>query len=208
MGKGDGRAIPVVEVRLETKETARRIRAAYVAAKNAKVDLGRLFVANSVTLATRVRCDIMRAISQKISKPGIEEAYVTPFSSRPVLHIKNLKDRKQPYALTFSDAIARYGSILEDIDLEEAYRRAGNTFNRQMRQTFVVLKDESVTRTTTLANRGRGGYTPRARGAPYRGRGGRGRSSDNPDQRSRKRPNDETNVSGGGYNMGNKRPAK
>lgn len=211
LGKGDGRNIPVAEVRMESKETARRIRAAYVTAKNAKMDLGRLFVANSVTLATRVRCDILKAIALKINKPEIEEVYVTPFSSRPVLHIKDIKRGKQPYALTFSDAIARYGSVLEEGDLEEAYRRAGNTFNRQMKQTFVVLKEESDIRTTVLANRGRGGYAPRSRGAPYRGRGSigqQGRGGGNPDQRGQKRVNDDYNNSGGGYGMGGKRATK
>jgi hypothetical protein len=196
---------------MESKETARRIRAAYVAAKNAKMDLGRLFVANSVTLATRVRCDILKAIALKINKPEIEEVYVTPFSSRPVLHIKDIKRGKQPYALTFSDAIARYGSVLEEGDLEEAYRRAGNTFNRQMKQTFVVLKEESDILTTVLANRGRGGYTPRSRGAPYRARGSighQGRGGGNPDQRGQKRVNDDYNNSGGGYGMGSKRATK
>ena len=41
-GKNDGRSIPMVAVRMESKETARRIGAAYVNAKNAKMDLGKL----------------------------------------------------------------------------------------------------------------------------------------------------------------------
>ena len=35
-GKHDGRNIPMVEVKMESKDTARRIRAAYVNMKNAK----------------------------------------------------------------------------------------------------------------------------------------------------------------------------
>ena len=41
-----------------------------------------------------------------------------------------------------------------------------------MRQTFVVLKEQSTTRAAQLAARGRGGYVPRARGRGYQGRGG------------------------------------
>ena len=151
-------------------------------------------------MATRVRCDILKAIALKIAS-DTHEAYVTPFSSRPVLHIKDIKGEKPPYALTFSDAIARYSDVLRDDDLGDAYRRAGNTFNRQMRQTFVVLKDESGTRAAALAARGRGGYTPAARGAPYRGRGSwRGRGA--VDQRGKKRGNEGLGGRGGGYGFG------
>ena len=120
------------------------------------------------------------------------------------MHIKDVKGGKQPLALTFSDAIARYSSVLEDEDLGEAYRRAGSTFNRQMRQTFVVLKDESGVRSAILSNRGRGGFTPAPRSAPYRGRGSgswRGRGSGNSDQRGQKRGSDGAG-SGHGYGFG------
>ena len=50
--------VSMVEVRMESKEVAKRIRAAYVNKKRNNVDLGKIFVANSVTLATRVRADI------------------------------------------------------------------------------------------------------------------------------------------------------
>ena len=95
-----------------------------------------------------------------------------------------------------------------DDDLGEAYRKAGTTFNMQMRQTFVVLKEESGTRTAALASCGRGGYVPAQRGAPYRGRGmlaprggggrGRGFAPGNPDRRGEKRGGDEIGA-GSGY---------
>ena len=178
-------------------------------AKRNGMDLGKLFVANSVMLATRVRCDIHKAIALKINKPGIEEAYVTPFSSRPVLHIKDIKSGRQPFALTFSDAITKFGMVLKEEDLAEAYRRAGNTFYRQMRQTFVVLREESGVRTQFISNRGRGGFTPRPRGAPYRGRGGSGNGRGfGGEQRGQKRGSDEAGGSGTGYGFaGNKRGA-
>ena len=63
-----------------------------------------LFVVNSVTLATQVRCDILKAIATKLSKPDVLEMYVTPFISRPVIHIKEKTGNNAPYALTFADA--------------------------------------------------------------------------------------------------------
>ena len=59
---------------------------------------------------------------------------------RPVLHVK--ETNKSPYALTFADAIRRYGASLEEEELGEAYRRAGRSFDRQLSQIFIVLKED------------------------------------------------------------------
>ena len=125
---------------MESKDVAKRIRACYAEKKRNNADLGKLFVANCVTIATRVRVDIMRAIATKNYNKGVMELYVSPFSSRPVLHIKEVN--KAPYALTFADAVSRYGASLDDDDLGEAYRRAGRGFDRQLAQIFVVLKED------------------------------------------------------------------
>jgi hypothetical protein len=116
-GRGDGQSILMVEVRMESKETAKRIRAAYVNKEKNNVDLGRLFVANCVTLATRVRGDVLRAIANKNNKKGKFELYFTPFSSRLVLHVKDIEGNKTPYVLKFADAVKRFGSSLEEEDL-------------------------------------------------------------------------------------------
>ena len=69
-----------------------------------------------------------------------------------------------------------------------------------MRQTFVVLSDESGVRATILA--GGRGATPAPRGAPYRGRGtGFGRGRGNPEKRGEKRGGD---GQGQGYGFGKK----
>jgi hypothetical protein len=171
-GRNDGRSIPMVEVRMESKEIARRIRSRYAEKKKNKEDLGNLFVAYCVTLATRVRTDIMRAIATKNSKKGSLELYVAPFSSRPVLHVKDVS--KSPYALTFADAIKRYGASLEEEDLSEAYRRAGRSFDRQLAQIFVVLKeDPNMLRTTS--SRGKGSGRPYVNRGGQNGRGGNSR---------------------------------
>jgi hypothetical protein len=206
-GRGDGHSIPMVEVRIESKETAKRIRASYVNKKKNNVDLEKLFVANCVTLATRVRADILRAIANKHNKKGRFELYVTLFSSRPVLHVKDIDGNKAPYALTFTDAVSRYGSSLGEEDLGEAYRRAGRNFERQMSQLFVVLKEDpnnSRVFAPRGANRGSGSGSGAYRGKGYeRGRGGKtrgfiyGRGKGNQD-RGTKRPLDEQAQAGSG----------
>ena len=94
---------------------------------------------------------------------------------------------KTPYALTFADAIKRYGASLEEEDLGEAYRRAGRSFDQQLYQIFVVLK-EDPNRIRTTATRGRGsgakssgkirgydrGHGGRGGGGGYTPRGGQG----------------------------------
>ena len=94
----------------------------------------------------RVRADILRSLVMKNNKPDPVEMSVAPFSSRPVLHIKDMVGSRPPYALTFADTITRYVSNLVDDDLAEAYMRAGPHFDRQMRQTFVVLEEASYVR--------------------------------------------------------------
>jgi hypothetical protein len=142
-GKNNGREIPMVEVKLGSIEAAAGIRKAF-AEKRKEGDgkaLGRLYVANSVTLSTRVRIDVMKAIARKLSK-GSEAAHVAAFSSRPILHVKSLNpDDPNIRAFTFIDAIIRYGSVLVQADLDEAYRRAGGAFRGQLEQHFVVLQE-------------------------------------------------------------------
>ena len=54
-------------------------------------DFGRLYMANSVTLATRVRIDIMKGIVKQFSGKDDMEMYVSAYTSRPILRIKNIK---------------------------------------------------------------------------------------------------------------------
>ena len=97
-----------------------------------------------MTLATRVRTDIMRAISKKFSTDK-EEMFVTAFTSRPILHIRNKEEGLVvgSVSLTFSDSVSRFGGSLTEEDLGEAYRRAGVVFRGQLQQNFVVLHDKS-----------------------------------------------------------------
>ncbi len=90
--KGD-KEIPMAEVKMESKEIARRIRLKFAEKKRAGEDFGKLFVANSVSLGTRVRIDIMKAMAKKYTNDKLD-FHVAIFSSRPVLRVKEKKSSR------------------------------------------------------------------------------------------------------------------
>ena len=143
-GKNNGREIPMVEVKLDSVEAASTMRKAF-ADKRKEGDgttLGRLYVANSVTLSTRVRIEVMKAVAKKLTTKT-ESAHVAAFSSRPILHVKTQKHGGDPEvrAFTFIDSVIRYGEILVQGDLAEAYKKAGTAFRGQLEQHFVVMNE-------------------------------------------------------------------
>ena len=143
-GRRMDRAISMVEVRLESKEDAFKIRNAFVAKKKGGADFGRIHISNSVCLATRVRVDILRGIARQFTVEGGDDMFVSAFNSRPVLRIKEPNNQRD-YALTFADAIARFGPLIQEENLTEAYKRAGTAFRSQLEQHFVVMKDSPQT---------------------------------------------------------------
>jgi len=146
-GKSNGRDIPMVEVKLNSVEMATTLRKAF-AEKRKEGDgrsLGRLYVANSVSLSTRVRIDVMKALAKKLTA-GNESAHVASYSSRPILHVKTTKPNGEAIsrAYTFVDSIVKFGERLVQQDLEEAYKKAGSAFRGQMEQHFIVLRDQTA----------------------------------------------------------------
>ena len=151
-GRSTNGEIPLCEVRLEDRECALKIRKAYgQMRKEGKVE-GRLFVANSVTQATRVRLEVLRAIA-KVCSTNNEDFFAQSFTSRPVLQIKR-KDSGGQLTLSYVDAVSKFGGRVGDSDLSVAYERAGATFKGQMRQNFIVLADKGV---RSWGNQSRGG---------------------------------------------------
>jgi hypothetical protein len=145
-GKNNGKLIPLVEVKLNSTENASKIRKAFADKKKQGVDLGRIFVSNSVNLATRVRVDILKALARKVTGQQVV-AYAIPFISRPTLQVKATgggQSNPEIRSYNFTDAIAKYGHLVKQFDLGEAYRRAGSFFKGQLEQNFVVLKDRDV----------------------------------------------------------------
>ena len=138
---GGGGVLPICEVRLKTRELALQIRKDFAAMRKSGGEaLGKLFIANSVTLATRVRLDVMKAIAKKCETKG-EQMFVRGFSSRPVLQVRQRDGSRPPLTLTFADAVGRYGAKMKDSELAGAYRRAGRAFSGELEQNFVVLTD-------------------------------------------------------------------
>jgi hypothetical protein len=141
-GKSASIALPMVEVRLDKVEFAASIRRAFAEKSKAKLltgDLERIFITNSVNLATRVRIDIMKAISQKVASDRVK-SYVVGFISRPVMHVKKLSDGSQR-TYTFVDSIMAYGNLIRPADLASAYKRAGVAFDGQLQQNFVLMTE-------------------------------------------------------------------
>ena len=159
-GRKNGREIPMAEVKMESRAVAHEIRKKFAERKRGGEDYGRLFIANSVSLGTRVRIDILKAIAKKHNNEK-QDFHVAAFSSRPVLQVREKGVEKKPMVLTFIDAVTRYGRGMMEDDLVEAYRRAGRSFQGQLQQNFVVLRDRSNAQ--AVDGRGPSSSTPRKR---------------------------------------------
>ena len=172
-GRNKSRDIPLFEIKMDSKEIALKIRKQFAAKKKSGTDFGRLYIANSVSIATRIRIDILKAMANKFTTEK-EVFYTTPYTSRPMLHVKQKDGNQRPMAYTFSDAIAKFGAGLRESDLGEAYKRAGTLFKGQLQQNFVVLHEEFVGEATKppTASAPRGisySYMKRARGGEGQG---------------------------------------
>ena len=172
---------PAAEVSYDTPETARRVRKGFIEKKRAGMDFKKIFMCNVVTLATRVRVDLMQAIVRQFGNDEFK-MFVKQFVARPVIVVRESASYGD-FALTFTDAVTRFGAVLEEANLAQAYWRTGRAFNDQLEQTFVILnekgrdafrsKRENWEESAAVGSgrRGRGG---RGRGGGERGRGGRG----------------------------------
>ena len=181
--------VPVCEVKMKEKGWAEKIRKEFgKLRKEGKTVKGGVFIANSVTLATRVRLEVLRAMAKKCSNEEYD-MHVMGFTSRPVLQVKR-KDGGGQFVLTFVDAVVRYGGRVAGSDLRLAYERAGMSFKGQMQQNFVVLNDKGV-REGGWASRGRGGA-----GQTQRNAGGSRESLATGANATNKRPRDVGNGNG------------
>ncbi len=185
---------PSIEVKFSSVAAALTFRkAAASLAKAEDPNFVRLFFANSITQATRVRIEIMKAISLKLTTPT-EKAYVQGFISRPVLRYLSRDPAVTHCAGTgrsysFVDSVNRFGDLLLQSELTTAYRRAGSTFRGAMEQYFVVLNEAddlpvaSGSNQVPVGHRGGRGFASGTRGGPRggaRGARGRKRNGDSP----------------------------
>jgi hypothetical protein len=103
-----GRNIPMIEVKLDLRESAFKIRNIFVTKKKEGEYFGWIHIANSACLATRIRVDILLVFCKTVWYEGDKEMFVSAFSSHPVLHIQSKSGNQRPYALTFADAVWKY----------------------------------------------------------------------------------------------------
>ena len=68
--------------------------------------------------------------------------YVTTWDITTKLHVKQAGSLRDSYALTFGEALLRYGRELQKEHLVAAYRRAGQSFGRLLEEHFVVLSEK------------------------------------------------------------------
>jgi hypothetical protein len=177
-GKQQGVPLPMVEAKLDKPEFAIAIRKAFADKKKKNLlrpELSQLFLSNSVNLATRVRIDILKALSKKVAGKD-EIVYVAGFTSKPMLHIRRsgapMRTTKPLRSFSFIEAITRYGDSVELGELETAYGRAGRSFNGQLQQNFVILNEFDQGKLQPHIARGTGvprGPTPGGSGTGARG---------------------------------------
>jgi hypothetical protein len=117
-GKSSGDPIPMVEVCLDSVEAALAVRKAYAEKRKNKQlgpDLEALFVSNSVSLATIVRVDVMKAIARKVSNKD-DLAYVAGFTLRPMMHIRRAGapslSMRPLRSFSYIDTVTRFGHLV------------------------------------------------------------------------------------------------
>ncbi len=141
------------EIKLGNRETSTKIKMIFRNLKRDDMKIPEdMYIANSYTQATRVRIEIMKAITKKCATET-ERMFLHQFCNRPFVRIINTRTKKER-VLTYTDLIENFGYQMKDKELEMAYRRAGFKFRGQMKQIFGILKDiEDLNQTQTQGNR-------------------------------------------------------
>ncbi len=108
---------PSIEVRFDSTSGAFAFRKSAASfAKTLHPDFNTLFISNSVTQATRVRIEIMKAIATKLTTTT-EEAFVQGFSSRPMLRYL-VRESCESFCsgtgrnYSFVDSVSRFGDLV------------------------------------------------------------------------------------------------
>lgn len=104
---------------------------------------GSMYFHSVLTLATRVRIEVLKAIAKEMKCPE-QSAYAPDFGPRPILVVQ--PTGKPTYSELYIDAVEKFGHMVNTEKLIHAYRRAGTTFKGQMQQTFWILEDGSIIR--------------------------------------------------------------
>lgn len=184
VGNFESSTIPPFEIRFPTEANCRKFKQeAYKKVQENNGAYGDIGFHPKLTLASRVRVEVLRSIARKVIQPNLS-AYCPIYNTRPILHLGPLVDGKvqKSETLTYVDAVLRFRHLLTINDLTFAYKRVGYGFHNCLRQIFIVLNDEdrpkgqaaAASQARSGSGRGtkRSSDSTRGRGAP---RGKRGR---------------------------------
>jgi len=107
-----------------------------------------LFVSNSVSLAIRVRIEVLLSLSRHLNQAGFI-SHVQSFVSRPVIHVKTSASPVSK-VYTYIDCVKEFSGYFEKLDLTSAYRRAGTYFDGTLSRFFVFFNDSKAASLRTV----------------------------------------------------------
>jgi hypothetical protein len=84
---------------------------------------------------------MLRSIVKQYTVDCSNEMSVLAYSWHPELCIKDTTGARNIYTLTFADEITKFGDLLKEERLGEAYQRAGISFKGLLEKDFVVLRE-------------------------------------------------------------------
>lgn len=136
--------LPPFEIRFPNRSDCMKFkRDAHKLVKDDFPDLSELNFFPCLTPASRIRVEVLRAISRKLTTDALS-GYCPIYGTRPILQTGPLVNgRVQPTdTFTYVDAVQRFRHLININDLSFAYKRLGNSFMGALRQTFVVLNED------------------------------------------------------------------
>jgi hypothetical protein len=134
----------VLEVRFQNETQAKSIRANYVKVRDSE-DLENFNITPTVRLATRVRVEILQAVSKLMRQQdsSVSKVHCLQFVPKPVLKVfrKDVRGNEFPIVMSFIDCVlwALENDLEKSLDLKKAYQKAGSAFKGRMPQHFVVM---------------------------------------------------------------------
>jgi len=152
-----GRGIKAVQTftcQLESAERSREIRRTFgrffTGGKDSRPrELSGVSLSNVVTRETRVRIAIMKVLGKKYldSNPG-SRVQVIGYEPRPLLRLVPPQDAsdRRPKSFNFIEAVQKLSKTLVDSELSEIASRAASQFPGRLRELFVIISDDMVSR--------------------------------------------------------------
>jgi hypothetical protein len=129
--------LPTIIFTFNSPTIAREVRFRLLRHSKNTPDLERIFIEPALTLATRVRIEILQAIRKCLTAQSVV-SYVRKFSRSPSLVVVH-DQRERSY--DFVEACVAFRSLLTAETLRFAYAVAGRHFNERLSSHFIVLID-------------------------------------------------------------------